>query len=639
MVENFSTKRLLKNSSSKETIYNWSNIVVSACLFLIYSIILAFVGVFYIEFVLMGLLFILILNKSLNPIIFFFRTFFQENFDFLRFIIVISWAIWFLMVIFFAPYPAFSGRDEGSYANAAVYLAKFHSLNFHLPILEHFNAVGAAHQSLNFPGFVIKNGQLSSQFSPAYFVWLAPFYAISNTVNSFPFANGILILGGGIGFYLLVRLFASRWVATAGLFALMFNFLFIWFPRFTFSENLAFFLFSNLVYFLYLFRQTNITSYLYPVIAILAVFPLARPEGWWLMAATVFLVAYWHKKELISISKEKIKILAPMAFFGLLFSSLAIVSQFPIYKRLIRDWLKWPSTSNNYSEVMQGNVSVFNIQEIIGATLPSYEKFFYFLRVEWNYGILFFGMVSTVAVLLYFFYRGENKFSKKILNLVGIAAFLSFPFFGAFFSPQISSDHPWMLRRFFFVVLPCGVLASLIIILAWARRFSLKKSPVAIPFILAVLLIPSVYASSYFLIFRTDTERREVLAKIAATYDQGDYLFLSREASGDGWHMWSEPLSSVYSKNSTYVYSPQNVIDNKQLILERFNQGRKSYIILPENAYDFEHELSKTYDLILDKEFTFNNIQYSVQRNRLNSGFPPLEKQDYTTKVYLLIPR
>lgn len=640
MLKNFNTVKTIKKASSSEEIFsNWSNLIVSACLFLLYSTLLAYIGFFNIEFILIGLMVILVLNKSYQPIIFFFRTFFQENFDLLRFIMVIFWAVWFLLLVFLAPYPAFSGRDEGSYANAAVYLAKFHSVNFHLPLLQILNGEGLAHQALNFPGFVINNGSLSSQFSPAYFVWLGIFYSITGTVGSFSLANGCLVLGGAIGFYLLTRLFVSRWIAVAGLFALMFNFLFLWFPRFTFSENMAFFLFPNLIYFIYLFRRTQKTAYLYPTIAILALFPLVRPEGWWLIIASLILFGYWYQKKIISISQSKLKQLSLIALAGLIFASSAIYTQFPVYKRLVRDWIKWPATSSNYTDLLHGRVSATNLEKILGALFPSREKFMYFLQVEWNYGILIFGLVAVLLLFLFLFYRKNKLFSDKINSLIGITALLSFPFFGAFFSPQISADHPWMLRRFLFVVLPCGILATLILLLLLAKRIGRKVKAPLISLILALLIFPSIFASAYFVMYKTDSGRREILAKIAQSYSPESYLFLARESNGDGWRMWSEPLSSVYNKNSAYIYSPQNLIDNRQFILDRFSEGKKSYVVLSDNAFDFEHELGKAFNLVLDKEFTFSNVQYRIQNAAYNPGFPLLERQDYTTKVYLLTPK
>lgn len=638
-IKNISYKEIKKASSSEEIFLYWSNLVTSACLFILYSITLAYLGLFYGWLVLLGLLFILVFNRSYKAFQDLLKIYFQENFDKIRFIIIMSWMVWFLVLLVFAPYPAFSGRDEGSYANAAVYLAKFHNINFHLPLLDHFKAEGLAHQSLNFPGFVITNGNLTSQFSPAYYTFLATFYSLTGSVGSFILANGLLVLGGMIGFYLLLRLFSLRWVATAGFLALLFNFLFLWVPRYTFSENMAFFLFPNLVYFICLFRKTKALNYLYPVIAILVLFPLTRPEGWWLLIATIILFAYWYKKGIFILPKIS-PIKTTLALLGgVLLFAYTSYTQFPVYKRLIRDWIKWPATSANYLDVAHGNVSFGNIKQIVSAFFPNTLKFLYFLRVEWNYGVLIFGLIATITLIIYIFYRNKSVFSEKADYLIGFLAFLSFPFFGAFISPQISADHPWMLRRFFFVILPCGILASIVLISVISEKVNEKVKSVAAPILLALLVVPSLFASVYFVFGKTDTGREEVIEKIASGYAQDDYLFFTRESSGDGWHMWADPLSSIFGLNSVYVYSPDNIIENKQLISDRFLENRKSYLIIPGNAFDYEHKLSKTFNLVLDKEITFANLQYQNQSGAYNADFPQLERKIYTTKVYLLIPR
>jgi len=182
-------------------------------------------------------------------------------------------------------------------------------------------------------------------------------------------------------------------------------------------------------------------------------------------------------------------------------------------------------------------------------------------------------------------------------------------------------------------------LAFLMLVLACAKKIPQQYPIPLISLLLALMLIPSISASTYFLTIETDNGREEILYGLAKYFSEDDFVFLSREASGDGWKMWSEPLSSLYGRNAVYVYSPENIVGMRQVILDRRSQGNKSFVVLPERAFDFEHELGKTFNLILEKEASFNNLQFVTKKGSFDSEFPVLENREQTVKIYLLTPR
>ena len=199
------TKIIFRNQrggsgTREEVLIGWSKLVTGFCLGLLFAIILACAGVFNSVFLLGGLAIIAYFSGAFSAIARLFNNFFLEDFDFLRFLMVIAWIVWFILLLIYSPFPAFSGRDEGSYANAAIYLARFHSLGFQLPLENIFKEEGLSHQLLNFPGFVATKSGISSQFSPAYFVLLGIAYSLTNSAVIFTLVNGLLILGGAIAF-------------------------------------------------------------------------------------------------------------------------------------------------------------------------------------------------------------------------------------------------------------------------------------------------------------------------------------------------------------------------------------------------------------------------------------------------------
>jgi hypothetical protein len=402
---------------------------------------------------------------------------------------------------------------------------------------------------------------------------------------------------------------------------------------------LAFFLFFNLLLYLALFRVTGNKSYILPVFLGAILLPLTRPEGWWLLLATCAMLAFWHYKKIAAIDFSQLKKELLVLGGGLLLSFYAVYEQLPIYKRLIRDWLEWPTTAGSYQQLGSGSPSLSAVKNIITALFPSWQRFWYFIKVEWIYGVLIFGIFAFVLVVVYFWTRKTNLFSPRERIIIGIATGLSFPFFTAFVSPQISPDHPWMLRRFFFVVLPLGVLAALILGLKYIKKLPQNYKISLVPIFMAILLLPSLPAAGNFLAADIDDGRKEIFIQLGEYFEVDDYVFFQRESSGDGWHMWAEPLSSIYSINAAYVYSPNNISDSKQVLNSRFSEGKRNFVVLPEQSFDFEHELQKNFDLTLDKEFVFSNTEFQAGKSVEEVKMPLLERKGYGVKIYLLSPR
>ncbi|MFH1182863.1 MAG: hypothetical protein V1690_01205 [Candidatus Moraniibacteriota bacterium] len=623
----------------KDVLTTWSKILNCALLFLLYAIVLAYLELFNLPAVLSGVLVIILVTQSHKAFWYFLQRRIISRMDFLKFLLALIWILWFFFLLLYAPFPAFSGRDEGSYANAAVYLARYGGIHFQLPLLSYLNSEGPAHQSLNFPGFVIKGDGLSSQFSPAYYVFLGLFFLVTQTVASFTLANGLLVLGGGTAFYLLLRLMFPRWVSFAGLLLILFHFLFLWFPRFTLSENLAFFLFFNLLLYLVLFRVTSDKAYILPVLLGAILLPITRPEGWWLLLTTCAMLAFWHYKRTAILDFSRLKKELLIFGGGLFLSIYSVFEQLPIYKRLVRDWLEWPTTSGSYQQLGSGSLSLGAVKNIIIALFPSWQRLWYFIKVEWIYGVLIFGFFAFALIIVYLWTRKSNYFSPRERIIIGIAAIMSFPFFTAFVSPQISPDHPWMLRRFFFVALPLGVLSALILGLNYIKKMPQNYNFPLISIFMAILLIPSFPAAGNFLTANIDEGRKEVLNQLSNRFKNNDYVFFQRESSGDGWHMWSEPLSSIYGINAAYVYSPKNITDLKQVLYSRISEGKRNFVVLPEQSFDFEHELTKNFNLILDKDFVFTNTESQISKSTENVMFPLLTRKEYGVKIYLLSPR
>lgn len=623
--------------------FPWSEFFSFWALFLIYSIVLGFLGFFNWIFLIPGFL---ILGFLLNPFFRFFnfcRSVFG-NIDILRFILILFFIGWLGFLLFFSPPPYFSGRDEGSYANAAIQIAKNGSVFSSPEILGILNQEGAAHQSLNFPGFVISQNRLLSQFSPAYSVFLALFYKLTDSVFLWSLANGLLILGGALPFYFILRYFLPRFLAFSGFLILFSHFLFIWFPRFTLSENLTFCLLWNLIFFILIFYFTEDSfirkNLILPLVSLSVLLPLTRPEGIWLVLAFAFLAFLFRRrfsKEIFDFGLKNLLSLV-FGFSGAFLTIYVLFLEFPVYKRLFKDWIKWNKSEVFYENLKTGQLTFDNFFGAISSSFPSLTKFVYLVQVEWKYGILFFGFFGLLALFILIFRSKQRFFNKKEERFLKILLFLISPFFISFVSPQISGDHPWMLRRFLVAVLPAGILLAIFIIYRLGKKMPQKMS-FLVPIFLGLLFLPSFEASSSFLTIKTGDGRNEALEKLGEFFKKEDFVFLHRESSGDGWQMFSGPLMSVYSLNSAYIFLPDNVTQNKKNILERWYQGKRSYVVLPEGAYDYEHKLKKTFNLTLEKEISFTNDQLKIETGVFETKFPLLYRKEHKLFVYLVSPK
>jgi len=159
------------------------------------------------------------------------------------------------------------------------------------------------------------------------------------------------------------------------------------------------------------------------------------------------------------------------------------------------------------------------------------------------------------------------------------------------------------------------------------------------PVLLSMMFLPSFGASSYFLTVKSNEGREKIFEELGNYFKKDDFVFIHRQASGDGWQMWAGPLLSVYGINAAYVFLPENITDNKKIITERWYQGKKSYVILPEGSFDYEHQLKKMFSLTLERELSFSNDALEVTSVDSGATFPRLLRNEHKSFVYLLGPK
>ncbi len=634
----YSNNQLKKGSKLIEF---WSRFVFFLSALIIGSIILGYLDIFY-WFSELTLIFVLVFwTKIYRYLIDFIENLGLLRPTFLQSVIFLFFLIWFVLLVTHSPFPAFSGRDEGSYANGAIYLAKNASFFFEPQLLQYFDNEGPAQKSLNYPGFVIKDQRLMTQFSPAYSTLLAVFLLFFDTVKIFIWINGILILGGLIAFYILLKFFIPKWSVVLALLLLLFNFVLIWFPRFTLSENLAFFVNLNVLLFAFLSffnpQKNNLTT----LLAISLVAPLTRPEGFWFLIVglgMICLVLIKNRTKAVDLISGKIMI---SAIVGIGTVGYAFFLQWPVYLQLVKDFLKWSSNRDSFSRLgnfENGGFDWMNIASALGKIIPDPAKLFYFYTVEARYGVLVFAIALFVLAIHFLFKQNSNFYDVSIKLLFRLSLLLALPYLMILISPQISQDHPWFLRRFFPLIVPFGLLMTFIFVGRWIDLNLFKKRYAIFFGTFFLLFIVTFPASAYFMGFRIDSGREGALKETADFLNRqlNPFIFVQRESSGDGWRMFSLPLNSIFELEAVYVYDPAHIVNLKKLVMEKSDRGEKTFVLLPANAYNFEHKLKKNYSLILEKQIDYENDELAVEEKSRETDFPLLQKKKNSVKIYSL---
>lgn len=444
-----------------------------------------------------------------------------------------------LSIAHFTTPTIFSGRDQGSYGNAAIHLVQNHQLAFSTPASDAFFKLHEPGKALNFPGFdYTSDGKLITQFPLGYIVWLASFFALFGLFG-LVIANIITTVLFLIALYTLLRLFVSRFYAYFGLAIAATSLSVVWFSKITLSENLALTLFTLLA--LYLVRTFQEKSATTPLIALAlaSFFAFTRIEGLLFFLITLGILSFAPAMRSVWKSKSLAYILAPVLIFTLLFLR-NIFLNLPFYKAIAKAGLrKWQALFETcINDCASGEaISLWH-------TLYTYGFF----------PVLIIGSVSVIL------------FIKRRHVLALIPFLLALPTFFYLFSPSISLDHPWMLRRFIFSIYP-SLLFSAIVGIAIIQIFLTQKYPGHLLFkrhfyasiLLSTLLLSQLPFALQYSGFSENRGLLEQTSVLAEHFNSHDLVLVDRLVTGDGFVMIPEPLNFFGHTNAVYFFNPQDL--------------------------------------------------------------------------------
>lgn len=454
----------------------------------------------------------------------------------------------------------FSGRDQGSLSEAAIRLSQNHNLYSQSPSIQEFYQIYGEGQALNYPGFnYTSNGSLVTHFPLGYISWLAVFYSFFGLVG-FTIANSVTLLLFFVCFYLVARMYLSSAFSFWSWALAISSFLFSWFFKFTLSENLALFLFWFGLWEFLQFTRRRKRLYLLSSILSFFVLTFTRIEAIAIILMLFLVLAFKYRgKKLTERSIVRSWMMAPILISVLVYI-LSIDINLPFFKIFAKGFLD--SFTNN------------------GLPDGSYYSFpyplFYLLKILGIYLLLHFVVLAVIGIIY--------LIRTKRYNIL-IPFWLSLPVWIYLANPSVSLDHPWMLRRYMFVIFPIAIIYSVIFL----ERIFAKRIFGHISVI--ILLAANIFLSAKYFGF---WENRNLLAEIdeiSANFSPNDLVLIDREATGDGFSMMTGPMNTIFGKQAAYFINPAD--------LDKIGRSKFSnvFFIIPDKNQDFYSGISDRLEL------------------------------------------
>lgn len=500
-----------------------------------------------------------------------------------------------LLLSFFITPTIFGGRDEGSFSNAAIMLSKDETLTHNDSLAKTLHKLYGTGRALNFPGFnYTDSGSLKSQFLPGYIVWLGAFFNLGGLI-ALKIVNFIPLITLIFSFYLVNKNFLSNKIAihSTAIFATVSPLIIL--NKFTLTEIFfaALIWFSLYLLLRYLKHKTYLNYWLIALPLFLAIFVRIETIA---IIFTLFLVILLF--DFTNLRKAKYQL--PFFLLGiLLFTAITFNPSF--FAENIKGIAKnsVPFVFEKLNQLNQtGNQN--------SSALPSESDWtnFYLLKVFFNYHLLIWFLLTIVAI--------PYLLKKKRWSIL-IPFFLFSPTLIYLLDANISLDHPWMLRRFIFSLIPLSIFYGMFIL----DKIKYKKIYSAI---IVFILFTNLWQSIPFAFKAQNKNLLTNLNSLAKEFSNNDLVLVSQKATSSGWLLLSEPLRNISGIPAVYFFRPSDLHDLK-------NNYSNIYLLVNPVELDLFKEFPKQ----LIKEIELNNQTIPPSRD-------PLKKpqwQTFRTKLIL----
>jgi hypothetical protein len=487
----------------------------------------------------------------------------------------------------------FGGRDEGSLSNSAFLINQTHSLNYQSKLTDTFGTIYGEGRALNFPGFFYQkntNGNfiLKSQFLPGYSSYLANFADTSN-LSLLKFANALPLIIFLLAFYLIIHsLTKSPKASIFGTILLASLVPLGLFYKFTLSEIFFASLIWPSLYFLIKYlknKKTNFSTLYYWLIFIpLLPTVFIRIESLGIIFSLILILILKSHRQLQKPSHQTpillIILLSVISIF--VFSNFFIIA----LKGLLGSLASTPT----------GTTATQSAHSF----LPKNWQDFYLLKLFYSYNLIPLFFFATLGI--WKLIKEKSWLLVTPLFLLGITGLY-------LIDANISTDHPWMLRRFIFSIIPLVVLYAIIFL----HRYPLQRK-VLHTVIISLLIISNLLMALPFITFQQNLGLAEQVEILSKEFKSNDLILISQKSSGSGWSLISEPLRNIYNQQAVYFFNPE---DYQKIDSTKFN---KIYLIVSTGEFD-----------LYDKRLSLEKVKdYSLQNQIIEPTKNPLQFPRFT---------
>jgi len=517
--------------------------------------------------------------------------------------IVFALAILFsVSIMSFAEPTVFSGRDQGSISEAAFELVRTQSLRFSYPASETFSQLYEDGKALNFPGFFYakEGGALTTQFPLGYTAFLATFVSPFD-VDGFRVSNGILLTLSILSLFLLVRTLTNERYAVGAVAIFAASFLPSWFAKFTLTENAALFLFLflclNLVLFL---RESRVNFFLGAYFSALLL-AVTRIEGLFMLVVALAILFFSKQGRAFAAPRKTLFRTVPLLFAAAILLA-GFLASVPFYTVMAKALLGNLSSLSSANPVALGDSA--------GISIALWQLFLL-------YGLLPVFLLGFAGI---FFLLAKKRY------ILLLPALLALPTFLYFVDPNITHDHPWMLRRFLPFTFPALLLSGTIALFVLAEKRKQLGSITAIGICLLVLLF-ELPASLRVFTFADNRGFLETIREIAPLIGEHDLLLIDRTVSGDHFSMPAGPLRFLHGKNAVYFFNSK---DYERIPKDKYEH---IYLLTPLDQFSEWEKMSVTFEFI--SVFTFSTEQLEALPLR-DARFPEKKQLEQDAVLFEL---
>ncbi len=483
----------------------------------------------------------------------------------------------------------YSGRDQGSIAEAAIELSKNGRFAFSSSSTETFYTLYGRGKALNFPGFFYgTDGSLRSQFPGSYVAWVGLFHSLFG-LSGLVTGNGVLLILSMLTIFAIVRNLADEVTASGAFLVAATSFIPAWFAKFTLTENLGLFLFVSLTLATVLFLRSPRRTFFLTALFSAILLAVTRIEGLPILAISIGLLFASKPAKSFPFSRSIVTKSATLIGTAaiLILDFLGNVTRYAsIAKALLR------TTSNSAPVSMPGSDLITGAVALWRLFLP--------------YGLLLtilLGLVGIVVLVV-----------KK--DRIGIIpTLLALPTFLYLIDPNISSDHPWMLRRLMFSVWP----ALLVTFSVASASLFYAKGALGRKIVIAIMVLVAIVGAVPTISVLGFSENRKLLEetrRLADGVGPRDLILVDRKATGDPYAIPAGPLRFLFGKNAAYFFNPD---DFAKIPKDRYDH---IYLLTPVDGFERWSGLPASFSLI---------SVYSFETERL--GPLPLDDPTFPDKT------